>query len=167
MKVINNFLPEKDFSVLKNIFIGESLPWHLTRISPGNFKDFQNVHYFITEQKITSNYYNLLNPIIKLIDPFILLRVKANLIIKGEKIIEHGMHIDYRELNENCNLTTGILYMNSNDGYTKFENGEKILSEENKFIEFDGELMHTGTNCTDQPFRIVINFNYIKRNAIK
>ena len=45
---------------------------------------------------------------------------------------------------------------------TKFSNGEIVKSEENKYVEFDSQLEHTGTSCTDQDYRIVINFNYLK-----
>ena len=38
--------------------------------------------------------------------------------------------------------------------------GKKIKSEENKYVEFDSSLKHTGTTCTDQKRRVVINFNY-------
>ncbi len=68
--------------------------------------------------------------------------------------IEHGMHND-----QNAGVS-GILYVNNCNGYTKFENGKKIKSEKNKYIEFDSTLKHSGSSCTDQQRRIVINFNY-------
>ena len=55
---------------------------------------------------------------------------------------------------------TSILYLNTNDGYTQFENGTKIESIENRLITFPLSYRHTGTTCTNQPFRAVINFNY-------
>ena len=55
---------------------------------------------------------------------------------------------------------TGVLYMNNCNGYTKFKNGEKVLSEENKYVEFNSNLEHTGSSCTDEKRRVVINFNY-------
>jgi hypothetical protein len=167
MKIIKNFLPKEDFLKLKDIFVNDNFPWFMGAVLTNDFKHYQHSHFFYHHQKINSDYYHLMVPILKLIDPFLILRIKVNLIMKNEKIIEHGMHIDFEEEVKDCKITTGILYINSNNGYTKFENGKKILSEENKFIEFDAKLMHTGTNCTDEPFRIVINFNYIKRNDTK
>ena len=70
------------------------------------------------------------------------------------------MHIDFDE--KKYKIHTGILYVNTNNGYTKFSNGEIVKSEENKYVEFDSQLEHTGTSCTDQDYRIVINFNYLK-----
>ena len=37
---------------------------------------------------------------------------------------------------------------------------KKIISEENKLIEFNSALEHTGSSCTDKSRRVVINFNY-------
>ena len=73
------------------------------------------------------------------------------------------MHSDF--LNENAKIKTGILYINSNDGYTKFENGKNIQSIENQFVEFDSTLKHTGSSSTDHDRRIVINLNYIKNDV--
>ena len=36
----------------------------------------------------------------------------------------------------------------------------QIKSEENKYVEFDCNLKHTGSTSTDEKRRIVINFNY-------
>ena len=51
--------------------------------------------------------------------------------------------------------------LNTNNGYTIFKkNNKKIKSVQNKLIDFDGRLQHTGTSCTDAPYRMVINFVY-------
>ena len=55
---------------------------------------------------------------------------------------------------------TAVFYVNSNNGYTKLKNGTIIKSEENKIAIFDGETEHTGTTCTDEEFRVVVNINY-------
>ena len=65
------------------------------------------------------------------------------------------MHIDQ------IKGTTGILYINTCNGYTKFENGKKVKSVENTYVEFDSTLKHTGTTCTDTDRRLVLNINYI------
>ena len=58
--------------------------------------------------------------------------------------------------------TTSIFYINTNNGYTKFENGEKVESVANRMVTFSTNLKHTGTSCTDERTRVVINFNYFK-----
>jgi len=58
--------------------------------------------------------------------------------------------------------TTAILYMNTNNGYTKFEDGTKVESVANRMITFPANMKHSGTSCTDEKTRVVINFNYFK-----
>ena len=47
-----------------------------------------------------------------------------------------------------------------NDGYTYFEDGKKIKSVENRLTKFDNITYHSGTTCTDNNKRVVININY-------
>ena len=44
---------------------------------------------------------------------------------------------------------TSILYMNTNNGYTKFETGETVQSVENRLVTFSNHVQHTGStnNC--------------------
>ena len=73
------------------------------------------------------------------------------------------MHID-QDIKNNKKLKTAIYYVNTNNGYTKFKkNNKKIISEKNKLIIFDNDLEHTGSTCTDDRLRVVINFNYVER----
>ena len=88
-----------------------------------------------------------------------LIRIKANLVLRTPKIKEHGFHID-NQIHKK--FKTAILYINSNNGYTRFKkNNKKFKSEENKLIDFNGRLQHTGTSCTDTQYRMVINFVYL------
>ena len=52
--------------------------------------------------------------------------------------------------------------MNTNNGYTKFETGEKVESVANRLVTFPNNMMHTGTTCTDEQYRCVMNIDYIK-----
>ena len=55
---------------------------------------------------------------------------------------------------------TSIFYVNTNNGYTEFEDGTIVRSIENRFVEFSGDTLHRGVSSTDVKKRIVINFNY-------
>jgi hypothetical protein len=57
--------------------------------------------------------------------------------------------------------TTLILYMNTNNGYTEFEDGMKVESVANRIVSFPEETKHRGTSCTDEKIRMVINFNFL------
>ena len=56
---------------------------------------------------------------------------------------------------------TAIFYINSNNGYTEFEEtGEKVLSVANRVCIFDNGLQHAGVTTTDTINRVVVNVNY-------
>ena len=76
-------------------------------------------------------------------------------------MVEHGFHTDF-PTDSDFKFTTGILYINDNDGYTIFENGEKVDSVRNRYVEFASDIRHSGSSCTNQKRRLVINFNYFK-----
>ena len=59
--------------------------------------------------------------------------------------------------------TTSIFYVNTNNGYTKFEDGTKVESVANRMVTFPTNMKHTGTSCTDEKMRIVINFTYFEK----
>jgi len=160
MKIIPNFLDQQNFLELKENMLGSYFPWFLAEgvVKTGD-NQFQFIHNFYKENKIKSTFYNLLLPILDKIKLRALIRIKANLIYKTNKIIEHGFHTDVNPIKKNTKQKTAILYMNTNNGYTKFKKS-KVSSEENKMVIFNSREEHTGSSCTDQEFRVVINFNY-------
>ena len=168
IKVIDNFLDKDEFNLLKNVLAGDSFPWFKSKIlseygakgpAIDEIENNQFCHLFYHNFCPQSNFINILDPIITKINPAAIIRIKANLNTKTDKIIEHGFHLDYQGSQE---LKTSIFYINTNDGYTLFENNEKIESVENRFLEFNSNYFHTGTSTTNTSARIVINFNYYK-----
>tara|TARA_R110000803_G_scaffold47340_1_gene98803 strand:- start:3357 stop:3854 length:498 start_codon:yes stop_codon:yes gene_type:complete len=163
MKVYKNFLSKKDFKALESIIMSDEMPWYfnngISKIKKNpskNKEDFQFTFTFMKGGKQTCSDYmgNILYPIFSKLKFKKMSRIKANLIPRKNKIIESGMHTDQK------NGITGILYINTCNGYTLFENNKKIKSEKNKYVEFNSVLKHTGSSCTDQHRRVVINFNY-------
>ena len=55
---------------------------------------------------------------------------------------------------------TSVYYLNTNNGYTLFEDG-KVDSVENRMVTFNLNTKHSGTTATDTKRRVVLNFNYI------
>ena len=160
-----NFLDEQDFINLKNLFLNENLNGlhffyckEASGVNKPKLDNYQFYHTFYENGYPCSTFLEVLNPILNKIKPAALIRVKANCTPRTNKIIVHGMHRD----TSFPNATSGVFYLNTNDGFTKFKNGTKIKSEENKFVEFDSDLLHTGSTCTDEKKRIVLNLNYIK-----
>jgi hypothetical protein len=54
-----------------------------------------------------------------------------------------------------------LFSINTNNGYTLFENGDKFESKENTLLLFDGHLKHCSVAQIDSNLRINININYI------
>ena len=166
MKIYKNFLSKKDFLNIKNNLSSPFFPWFFSEgITMKEDGLYMFNHTFYTDSKINSNYFEILNPILNKINPFCLIRIKANLYVKTEKIIEHKKHID--SVSENAKIKTAVYYINTNNGYTFFENNQKVLSQENTYVEFDSHIMHGGTTCTNQLNRMMINFNYISKNELE
>jgi len=159
--VIDNVLKKEDFLAIKNTLEERFFPWFISSILYGELvkNNFQFVHIFYDKFTINSEFYPLLKPIIEVLKPLALIKIKANLLFQESNILEHGMHVDYYY--KNCK--TAIFYVNTNDGYTKFLDGTKVFSEENKLLIFNTEEKHTGTTCTNTLRRIVINFNYVPK----
>tara|TARA_R100001594_G_scaffold40390_1_gene72257 strand:- start:65 stop:544 length:480 start_codon:yes stop_codon:yes gene_type:complete len=159
MTIYKNFLSKEIFKKLKDAMMSDYFPWYFNDgIDYKGKKDnsFQFTYTFVAETKIncSEEMIDIIKPILKKIKYKKLNRVKANLLTRTHKIIESQYHIDQKE------GTTGIFYLNKCNGYTIFENGKKISSEENKYVEFNSNLKHTGSSCTDEQRRVVINFNY-------
>ena len=157
MNINKNFLPKNIFNKLKNTVMSDYFPWYFNNgVSKMNDGFFQFTFSFIKDGKeqCWGEWMDIMRPVLENIKHKKINRVKANLLTKTNKIIQHDYHTDQEK------GTTGILYLNNCNGYTIFKNGKKIISEENKYIEFDSTLEHAGTSCTDEKRRIVINFNY-------
>ena len=94
-------------------------------------------------------------------------RIKCNLQVRQpESYIVEGFHSDLSfdmEKDMAAKWTTSILYINTNNGYTEFEDGTKVESVANRVVTFPADLMHRGATQTDEQTRILINFNYLKK----
>ena len=112
---------------------------------------FRNSH----EEIFKSIHYPDLSDLVDKINPSELMRVKANLGIRTSEHIEGGFHTD-----TNLKHNIEIFYLNTNNGYTKFEDGTIVDSIANRLVVFDSRLLHSGFSQTDKNARCVINFNY-------
>jgi len=191
-RVIHDFLSEEDYAYYRKKLLydmndaeeqemlGEKpLLWRTSKIVSDkdwhedevNTRDnFQMVSQFLLEENRDS--INL-QPFLEAINPLFFARIKANITFRGDKILEHGMHVDVGHRDRNIApdqdylahipIATGVYILDTCDGYTAFEDGTKIPSVGNTYIEFDRTMKHTGTNTTNQNKRCVINFNYMPK----
>jgi len=161
IKKENNFINENNFNFLVKEIQGIHFPWYISGIDTRTKKYKQFSHHFFSSDNLkgwNSNFINLIEPILNKINAKCLYRIKLNLINKTDKIIEHPFHTDI----DSDKFTTSLFYLNTNNGYTMFENNLKIFSEKNTLVTFSSNTLHHGTSCTDQEFRLVLNMVYIK-----
>ena len=124
--------------------------------------NWQMAHLFYhTPDVISKDTMPILADVYSKLNIAVLIKAKANFNIVTDKIIEHGLHIDVEQIAGIC--TTAILYLNTNNGYTIFEDGTKVESVANRLVKFPTGTKHSGTSCTDIHNRMVINFNYCKK----
>ena len=157
----DNYLSDADHQALYKVVTAETFPWFfnsyiLSRRHDGNVEAFQFIHVFYKESWITSSSFMILKPILKKLNYKSLVRIKINLNPYSQKIIEGGFHTD-----QDFKCKAAIYYLNTNNGYTLFKEGnEKVESVKNRMVFFDTLTHHSGTNSTDCKNRLVLNFNY-------
>ena len=157
---IDNFLSSDDWKNISDNLLGNKFPWFYNKHKVrANDDEYQFTHIFWSrEEGKNSDYFELANLIMNKLNPDIIARVKANLTIKTENIKDSIMHRDLNNYSEN--QWTGIYYVNTNNGVTKFETGDVCESVANRFVYFKSDLKHAGTTHTDENVRCLINFNW-------
>lgn len=170
VSVQDNFLDAEYFNHLKNQVLDETFPWTVSAVYDSvNISDYQLVHGVCNtingQHVIYSSLYDELSPIFSLLNVLCCVRIKINLLKREKEIYEHPLHTDCDDAPSN--LLTSILYFNTNNGYTRFEDGTKIKSVENRLITFPNYYKHSGTvnNCTE-PHRCLLNINYFKKEKV-
>jgi hypothetical protein len=168
MQIIDNFLPDKEFKNIQDTLLNGDFPWFLTEfkiqknenknIEVDSLYNFQFTHTLYNQFGPKSNYIDVISPILVKLKPSAIVNIKANITPITPNIITYGYHLD----NNLTNSYTSVYYINSNNGSTVFENGSSVNSIENRMVIFNSTLKHSGTSCTDQKVRCVINFNFYK-----
>ena len=128
--------------------MGDNFPWYWSGVL-SDYNRYQLTNPFQGES------FHILIPLLSKMETTDIERIKANCQIKTDSIIEHPFHVDGPVV---CN--TSIFYLNTCDGYTKFEDGAIVNSVENRLLTFPSQIKHCGTTCTNASRRMVINFNY-------
>jgi hypothetical protein len=159
MKIYDNFLQEKNHNKLWRSLINEDFNWSYSNgidyDKQPNLYQFCHVFYDHGDSIIEDT----TDKIRSLHGDISFLRIKSNLNPSTSDHIQLGAyHVDIP------NVNTAIYYVNDNNGYTIFENGEKVRSVANRLVVFDSNTKHVGFSCTDEKIRIVINFNFENSN---
>lgn len=167
MKIKNNFLDEQLFNKLVNLIDPFSEEEKLSFVP--SFKvtkdgsaigNIQFVHSILPSKP-----FSLLDKlgISEELSVETWVKAKINFSLGQEAITPSYWHIDVNSPEKS--MKTGILYLNTNNGYTEFKDGTRIESVANRYVEFNTGLMHRGINCTDNSWRAVLNINFIPRKT--
>lgn len=185
IQVIDDFLDIEDSEIIKQSLFRTGndgyFPWELgemvsldnvSSLDKIHFFNFQLSHMFYTQHCPVSDKFSICIPLINKIDPIFIRRIKANLRLYNglenpEEIEKNYLHNDVTTNPDNPNnIMTGIYYVNTNNGYTLFETGEKVVSIQNRFLKFPCTMRHVGITQTDSSSRIVININFVEKQRL-
>ena len=163
IKIVDNFIDEQNFHHIRTMLLSDYFPWFLSQVLEDELADthkynFQFCHIFHGQDHNESIFFSELHPILEKLNILDIHHIKTNLLTRTDNIIKHGFHVDI--LDAKPNHRTSIFYINNCDGFTEFEDGTIVNSKENRLVTFPSTLKHTGTSCTNNHLRLVINFNY-------
>ena len=169
MKVIDRFLAPYEHDLLTKLLReSHDFPWFwrdsilLENYDEGDsfrcnrLDNYQLVHWFYKDGAPRSDHFDNIVPILNKLKIGSLIKVKGNLNTCTPEVVEHGFHFDQ----DWKHTKTCVYYVNDTDGYTLFEDGTRVEGKANRAVIFDGKTAHSGTTCSDQKRRIVININY-------
>ena len=157
IKVIDNILPEEEFQSIQSLMLGSQFYWFYQEGRSYDDDDFYLMThmFFQPEVGLNSEHLNMWNTFMNKVEAKKCERIKANLSFKTPTPEPTLYHRDC------CDMKTATFYINTNNGYTEFENGVRVNSVANRVCIFDSNLFHCGTTHSEGDHqRVVVNFNY-------
>jgi hypothetical protein len=189
--IIKNLLPSSYETEIENALLGNNFPWYhydITSdlVSPhtkvnSSTKDCHQFSHMFFSDRITSEYYRLIFPIIILLEKETgrkfsdrIIRIKANYLSREADYPESFHNIPHCD---GYNVETLIYYVNDSDGNTILFNEKPNDVVENKLtikevvspqrgncLLFDSEYLHASSPPKTNKNRVVINMVFEKRN---
>ena len=162
-KVIENFAPGVHENIV-GIMSGPEFAWYyqgfIAKAHEETEDEFYFTHTFYSgdTNSITSEYFDsVILPICFLVlgTDIPMIRAKANLFTKTHTQMKHSFHTDYQFDKH----TTLVYSVNTNNGYTEFQDGTIIPSIANQLLIFDGNMEHRSVSQTDIKNRMNLNIN--------
>ena len=165
-RIVDNFLPEKEFSKLSNTIISKNFPFHIFNKVTGNEVDenslpfwyYYGIHVIYNNNEPKSDWFKCFDNMLSYMHDqglgLGLCRIKVNFYPGTPTLVEHEPHTDYPFPHQGA-----VLALNTCNGFTRIKN-RTIKSVANQMILFDPSKPHNSTTCTDQKGRWTINFNY-------
>ena len=157
-KVIDEFLEKEDFEKVEDLLMSSSIDWHHVKDDDsvdGGYLVHPFFYYDVNKRPISSPFFDSLAPLLKKLSLKALVRVKANFFHSTERIESHGLH------HHSSSHKMAIFSVNTNNGYTRLEDGRKINSVANRVLMFDPINLHASSSCSDKSCRINVVIDYV------
>jgi hypothetical protein len=161
-QIIDNFLPVDDFEAIKiTLTTPQATAWFYNDVIAGgddltnNPSDYYFTHLLYSDYRIRSDLFKLFEGMLKQLDAKAVVRIKGNMYPNTPKVQHHADHQDY-----DFSHKAALLFVNDNNGFTVLDNKISIESKANRVLIFDPTIPHHSTTCSDQKFRMTVNFNY-------
>ena len=159
-EIIDDFLTPEQADFLEKVFIYSQKPiWSYVPVGSDSY--FVHVIY----RTPTEHPYELsplFNPVSIIVDILnnrfdlkCLVRIKANLYTKTDKVVPMTPHQDFE-----YSTNAATYFINDNDGYTFFSDGSKVASKKGRIVLFNGSDFHSSSACTDKNVRGTIALNW-------
>lgn len=160
-----NFLPLTEYVNIQRITMDGTFPYffrgtvaydnsHEEKFIMGHRLYDWNEGGNLTESKYIEG---ILQPLLNVLQPKTLYRAQVNMNCRNDIRQFAHWHVDQ----PNMQHSTALYYVNTNNGWTEFENGTKVPCIGNSIGIWSENIRHRGAYQTDTAVRICININYI------
>ena len=174
IKVVDNWLTTSDFLVLKDLFHSTDTSWFRVPGIADNTQTMELLNpldnymfaHLVYDQYVPMS--DAFQRIKDIVDPALrkelghdfrqIVRIKCNLYPRTSEVQTHPWHTDSNDI---LGFKGCLLGLNTNDGFTGFEDGTEVDSVENRAIFFDANERHHSTSCSNASFRLNMNINYV------
>ena len=117
----DNFLPIREFEQMHSELMAWNFPWYASKVVNDSDQNadynMQFTHLFYERYSPVDDTINILHPVLRVIQPISIFKIKANIMPNQGKIVEHGYHHDVTDSEFHPikdHMKTSILYMNTN-----------------------------------------------------
>ena len=155
----DDFLDKEYYQHLKREMSGHNFPWlyqaNVALYGEAQADHFYFVHRLYEDHVPESSFFNEIQPVLEELKVGALIRARVLMYVNQGKQIIHERHTDYP-----FSHTAALIYFNNCNGFTEFDDDERVENKENRLVMFDGSKEHSSSTCTDDKMRLVLAINY-------
>ena len=156
-KIVDDALDYDVFRHIQGVILSDEVPWNYSGVLSSDDSGYYTHNVYYNNQPCSPFYgmiTSAINPLVS--DIKSLLRIRLISFWKTAEIEQFGRHRDYDFEHQGL-----LLYMNTNNGYTRLKDEDRVLSKENRAFYHDASRLHNSTSCTDSDRRVVLTINYL------